>query len=151
MKENIKKIVNLTPETYEVPKGEERFYHCIVEIRKFDQNTGERLSVPRVQKFGQKIFDRVVYDQLLKMGYTVTILHNPKEWIEKHQAEQAERAKAAQEAKAKAEQEKFDAAVAAAVAKALAEQKAQQEQTVKAETEQAEPAKKPGRTVKEKE
>ena len=139
-------IEKLTPYNYIVPKGEEKDYHAVIEVRQFDPKTGNRLSKPRVQKFGKKIFEAHVGDSLRKQGYTVTILHDPNVWL-KEQAAKAEQAKAeAEKAKAKAEQEKFDAAVAAAVAKALAEQKAQQEQAekAKAEAEQAEQAKKPG-------
>lgn len=140
-------IEKLTAENYIVPKGEEKDYHAVIEVVQFDQKTGKRLSKPRVQKFGKKIFEAHVLNSLRKQGYTVTILHDPNVWL-KEQAAKAEQAKAeAEAAKAKAEQEKFDAAVAAAVAKALAEQKTNQEQAAKAETEQAE-TKKPGRPAK---
>lgn len=112
---------NLTPETYVVPKGEERYYHALIEVKQFDPKTGQRISRPRVQKFGKKIFDRVVRDALMKQGYEVTILHNPTEWIKAQAAQQAASAKAAREAKEKAEAEKMQAAIDAAVAKALAE------------------------------
>ena len=141
-------IEKLTPENYIVPKGEEKDYHAVIEVRQFDPKTGNRLSKPRVQKFGKKIFEAHVADSLRKQGYTVTILHDPNAWMKEQAEKAAQQAKEQAEAKAKAEQEKFDAAVAAAVAKALAEQKAQQEQAEKAETEQAEPAKKPGRPAK---
>lgn len=128
-------IEKLTAENYIVPKGEEKDYHAVIEVVQYDQKTGKRLSKPRVQKFGKKIFEAHVLNSLRKQGYTVTILHDPNAWL-KEQAAKAEQAKAeAQAAKAKAEQERFDAAVAAAVAKALAER------------EQAEP-KKPGRPAK---
>ena len=136
-------IEKLTPDIYIVPKGEERFYHAVIEVVQYDPKTGKKLSRPRVQKFGKKMFESVVQTSLRKQGYTVTILHDPNTWIAEQQEKAAAKAKEDAEAKAKAEQEKFDAAVAAAVAKALAEQKAQQEQT-----EQAEPAKKPGRPAK---
>lgn len=153
-------IEKLTPENYIVPKGEEKDYHAVIEVRQFDPKTGNRLSKPRVQKFGKKIFEAHVGDSLRKQGYTVTILHDPNVWMKEQAAKAEQQAKEQAEAKAKAEQEKFDAAVdaavsekldaavAAAVAKAIAEQKAQQEQAAKAETEQA---KKPGRPAKEKE
>lgn len=112
---------NLTPETYVVPKGEERYYHALIEVKQFDPKTGQRISRPRVQKFGKKIFDRVVRDALMKQGYEVTILHNPTEWIKAQAAQQAASAKAAREAKEKAEAEKMQAAIDAAVQKALAE------------------------------
>lgn len=141
-------IEKLTPDNYIVPKGEEKDYHAVIEVRQFDPKTGNRLSKPRVQKFGKKIFEAHVGDSLRKQGYTVTILHDPNVWMKEQAAKAEQQAKEQAEAKAKAEQEKFDAAVAAAVAKALAEQKAQQEQAAKAETEQAEQAKKPGRPAK---
>ena len=137
-------IEKLTAENYIVPKGEEKDYHAVIEVVQFDQKTGKRISQPRVQKFGKKIFEAHVLNSLRKQGYTVTILHDPNAWL-KEQAAKAEQAKAEAEAKAKA----------------LAEQKAQQEQTAKAEqaeaeaeaakdeTEQVEPAKKPGRPPKE--
>ena len=112
-------IENLTPENYLVPKGEEMVYHCVIEVVQYDAKTGKKLSRPRVQKFGKKIFETTVRDSLIKQGYEIKILYNPKEFIKK----QAEAAKQTRAAKAQAEQEKFDAAVAAAVAKALAAEK----------------------------
>ena len=140
-------IEKLTPDIYVVPKGEEKDYHAIIEVVQYDPKTGKKLSRPRVQKFGRKAFEQTVQASLKKQGYTITILHDPTQWLAE-QKEKAAKAKAEQAAaKAKADQERFDAAVAAAVAKALAERdaaaKAQQEQ------EQAEPAKKPGRAKKE--
>lgn len=134
-------IEKLTAENYIVPKGEEKDYHAIIEVRQFDPKTGERLSKPRVQKFGKKIFEAHVFDSLRKQGYTVTILHDPNVWL-REQAEKAEQqAKEQAEAKAKEEQAKIDAAVA----KALAERDAKAEQQAKEQTEQA---KKPGRPAK---
>lgn len=131
-------IEKLTPENYIVPKGEERSYHAVIEVKQFDPKTGVRLSRPRVQKFGKKTFETHVQMSLQKQGYDILILHDPNVWIKEQQALAAAKKKADAEAKAKAEQEKFDAAVAAAVAKALAEK------------EKAEPApKKPGRQPKE--
>lgn len=125
------RIEDLTAENYIVPKGEERFYHCIIEVVQYDAKTGKKLSKPRVQKFGKKTFESIVEASLKKQGYSLTILHDPNEWMKKHKAEAEAAAKAQAEAKAKAEQEKFDAAVAAAVAKALAEEK--KKKTAKAE------------------
>lgn len=152
-------IEKLTPENYIVPKGEERFYHVVIEVEQFDQKTGKRLSRPRVQKFGKKMFEAHILASLRKQGYKVTVLHNPNEWLKDYQAKAAQAAKEQAEAKAKADQERFDAAVAAAVAKALAEREAAEKadnadnkaETEQAETEQAEPAKKPGRPAKKEE
>lgn len=114
-------IEKLTPGDYVVPKGEERFYHVVLEVRQFDPKTGARLSRPRIQKFGKKMFESHVEASLRKQGYSITVLHNPTEWLKENQAKAGRRSRELAEAKAKAEQEKFDAAVAAAVAKALAD------------------------------
>lgn len=136
-------IEKLTPENYIVPKGEEKSYHAVIEVIQYDPKTGKKISKPRVQKFGKKMFEAVVADSLRKQGYTVTILHDPNEWIKESQAMAALKAKAEADAKEKAEQEKFDAAVdaavaekldaavAAAVAKALAAEKAKEEKAGK--------------------
>ena len=120
-------IEKLTPENYIVPKGEEKDYHAVIEVVQYDPKTGKKLSKPRVQKFGKKTFETSVRSSLQKQGYAITILHDPNEWL-KEQAEKREQAKKeAAAAKAKADQEKFDAAVAAAVAKELAKLKADDE------------------------
>lgn len=144
------KIENLTPENYIVPKGEEKYYHVVLEIENYDRKTGKKLSKAYVQKIGRKIFETHVQASLVRQGYKMTILHNPTEWIKEQQAKAAQRAAAADaEAKAK-EQERFDAAVdaavaerldaavAEAVAKALAAQKADADVKAEAETGEAE-------------
>ena len=141
-------IEKLTPDNYIVPKGEEKDYHAVIEVRQFDSKTGARISKPRIQKFNKKIFETHVAESLRKQGYTITILHDPNAWLKEQAAKAEQKAKEQAEAKAKAEQEKFDAAVAAAVAKALADEKAKEQAEAKVEPEQAEPAKKPGRPAK---
>lgn len=120
-------ILEVTPENFIVPFGEERMYHCRIEVKKFNAETGERLSVPRIQAFGRKFFETFGLHNLRKQGYTVDILHDPNKWLEEHKAEvermeieraQA-RAKAAEEAK-KAEREAMKAEI-------LAELKAEKE------------------------
>lgn len=122
-------IIDVTPENYIVPDNEKHLYHCVIEIKKFDSETGKRLSIPRIQKFGKKGYENSIADNLKKQGYTITVLHDPNEWLaeqaEANQAKAAARAeaqaKAKQEADAKAAEEN-EKAIAAAVAKALAEQ-----------------------------
>ena len=129
-------ITDVTPENYIVPDNEKHLYHCIIEVRKFDSESGKRLSVPRIQKFGKKSFDNGVGSNLKKQGYTVTILHDPADYM-KAQAEANEKAKAEKaaaaetarkEAEAKAAEEN-QKAIDAAVEKAL---KAQAEANEKA-------------------
>lgn len=62
---------------YNVPFNERHLYHCRIEVRKFNAETGERLSKPRIQKFGVKAFN-LVYPKLREQGYTVEILYSPK-------------------------------------------------------------------------
>lgn len=114
-------IDKITPDNYVVPRGEEKDYHCIIEVVQYDQSTGQKLSRPRVQKFGRKIFERSVHASLKKQGYKVTILHDPTAWLAAQAEARGVAAKEAAAAKAKAEEERFNEAVAAAVAKALAE------------------------------
>lgn len=109
-------IDKLTPENYIVPQGEERSYHCVIEVKQFDPRTGKRLSHPRVQKFGAKMFNSHVRASLLKEGYDITILHDPTEWLKKYKAALAER----RQAKAKMDEEKFNKAVEDKVAEILA-------------------------------
>lgn len=120
-------ITDVTPENYIVPSNEQHLYHCVIEVRKFDSETGKRLSVPRIQKFGKKSFENGILDALKKQGYTITVLHDPNEYVKAQAEEKAARtaaqqkaaeAKAEAEAKAKAEEK------AALKAEILAELKA---------------------------
>lgn len=80
VKQEMKEQKNDAPKPnngYVVPKGEEKLFHCKIEVVRFNPNTGERLSRPRIQKFGQKIFE-LVLPKLREQGYTIEILHNPK-------------------------------------------------------------------------
>ena len=113
-------IEKLTPENYIVPKGEEKSYHCVIEVVQFDQKTGKKISKPRVQKFGKKTFETSVLASLRKQGFTVTILHDPNAWMKEQAEKAAEIAKQKAEEMAKAEQERFEAAVKAEVAKQMA-------------------------------
>lgn len=115
-------IIYVTPENYIVPSNEQHLYHCVIEVRKFDSETGKRLSVPRIQKFGKKSFENGILDALKKQGYTITVLHDPNEYVKAQAEEKAARTAAQQKA---AEEKAADAkAKAEAEAKAKAEEKA---------------------------
>ena len=75
-------------------------YHCRIEIKKFNPETGERLSKPRIQVFGKKFFETFGLHNLRKQGYTVDILHDPNQFVK------ANRERIAAEERAKAEAEK---------------------------------------------
>lgn len=97
-------LLDVTPENFIVPKGEESFYHCRIEVVKFHGETGERLSKPRIQVFGKKFFETFGLHNLRKQGYKVDILHDPNVWEaankEKIEANKRAKAEAAAEAKA---------------------------------------------------
>lgn len=120
-------IIDVTPENYIVPDNEKHLYHCVIEIKKFDSETGKRLSIPRIQKFGKKGYENSIADNLKKQGYTITVLHDPNEYMkakaEADEKAKAEKAKAAEE-KAKADAKADAKAKAEADAKARAEEKA---------------------------
>lgn len=109
---------NVTPENYIVPKGEENRFHVIQEVLKFSGESGERISKPRIQKYGAKAFPELL-EQLKKQGFTVTVLHDPREFQAENeklaQETKAENAKKAIEAKEKADQDKIKTGVAEAL------------------------------------
>lgn len=117
-------VGELTPDTYKVPAGEERLYHCIIEVVQYDPKTGKKISKPRVQKFGRKTFETTVYKTLKKQGYAITILHDPK-GIEETAAKK----------KAENEKAKFDAAVEAKVKEVIASMQAEAERKAAEEAE----------------
>ena len=95
-------IIDVTPENYIVPDNEKHLYHCVIEIKKFDSETGKRLSIPRIQKFGKKGYENSIAENLKKQGYTITVLHDPNEYM-KAKAEADAKARAEEKAALKAE------------------------------------------------
>lgn len=97
-------ILDVTPENFIVPKGEEDCYHCRIEVKKFNQDTGERISKPRMQVFGKKFFESFGLHNLRKQGFTVDVMHDPNKWLQENEAKlEAEKQKKA-EADAKPKQ-----------------------------------------------
>lgn len=133
-------LLDVTPENFIVPKGEESFYHCRIEVVKFHGETGERLSKPRIQVFGKKFFETFGLHNLRKQGYKVDILHDPNVW----EAANKEKIEANKRAKAEA------AAQAAAEAKAAEREQMKAEiiAELKADGVIPEETKKPGRKPK---
>jgi hypothetical protein len=104
-------IEQITSENYVVPRGEEMVYHVKIEVKQFNAKTGERISRPRVQKFGIKTWQGSVRDSLVKQGYTIDVLHDPMDWIVENKARvEAEKA-AAMKAEKAAEKEAMKAAI----------------------------------------
>ena len=105
-------VLEITADNYIVPQGEEMTVHAKIEVRQFDPKTGNRISTPRIQKFGMKEWQSVMQSSLRKQGYTVEILHDPFKFAQEHAAQVA----AAQAAKTKAAQEAAEAKKAAELA-----------------------------------
>ena len=98
-------LTEVTAENYIVPKGEELTYHVIQEMRKFDQNTGKRLSKPVLQKYDRKVW-QAQRRWLESTGHTVTILHDPSKYtaaVVQSKAQSEASRKAAERAAMKAE------------------------------------------------
>lgn len=147
-------VLEITADNYIVPQGEEMTVHAKIEVRQFDPKTGNRISTPRIQKFGMKEWQSVMQSSLRKQGYTVEILHDPFKFAQEHAAQVA----ATQAAKAKAAQVAAEAKKAAelaaikeqAKAELMAELKAagvipQTQDGAQAAQESAQEAKRPGR------
>jgi hypothetical protein len=123
-------ILDVTPGNFIVPKGEEDCYHCRIEVKKFNQDTGERISKPRMQVFGKKFFESFGLHNLRKQGFTVDVMHDPNKWLQENEAKlEAEKQKKAEAgAKAKAEEAEAEkkAMKEAMKAEILAELKAEE-------------------------
>lgn len=109
-------IIKMTKDTYEVPANEKHLYHVKQELTEFDRSTGKRMSRPVIQKYGKRMFESVVYDDLKAQGYTIEVLHDPNEWLkaeaERKQTE-AELARINAEAEKQAEREALKAEILA--------------------------------------
>ena len=109
-------IIKMTKDTYEVPANEKHLYHVKQELTEFDRSTGKRMSRPVIQKYGKRMFESVVYDDLKAQGYTIEVLHDPNEWL-KNEAErkqtEAELARINAEAEKQAEREVLKAEILA--------------------------------------
>ena len=82
-------IVEVTPENYIVPKGEEDTYHCKIEQTQFNPRNGKRLSRPRIQKFEAKMYPSVARN-LRQQGWDIEVLYDPTEFIAEREAKRAQ-------------------------------------------------------------
>ena len=80
-------LLEVTPENYIVPNGEENTYHCRIEQKQFDQRSGRRVSKPRIQKFDAKMYPSIARN-LRMQGYDIEVLYDP---TEHNAAEEAKR------------------------------------------------------------
>jgi hypothetical protein len=73
-------ILEVTPENYIVPVGEENTYHCRIEQTQFNPRNGKRLSRPRIQKFDAKMYPSLARN-LKQQGWDVVVLYDPTEYL----------------------------------------------------------------------
>lgn len=66
---------NIDP-SYKIPASELHMIHAELEIKQFNPNTGEKMSVPKVQTFYPKEFADLK-DNGGFVGYSVKVVHNP--------------------------------------------------------------------------
>lgn len=79
-------ILEVTPENYIVPKGEEGSYHCRIEQTNFNPRTGKRNSVPRIQKFEAKMWPMLKRNLKLQ-GWDIDVLYDPTDYLKKKEEE----------------------------------------------------------------
>ena len=82
-------IVEVTPENYIVPKGEEDTFHCKIEQTQFNPRNGKRLSRPRIQKFEAKMYPSVARN-VRQQGWDIEVLYDPTEFIAEREAKRAQ-------------------------------------------------------------
>lgn len=82
-------ILEVTPENYIVPKGEENTFHCRIEQKQFNPRNGKRISKPLIQKFEAKMYPAIARN--LKMqGWEIEVLYDPTEFLQEQEAKRRE-------------------------------------------------------------
>ena len=77
--------MDVTPENYIVPKGEEGTFHCRIEQTQFNPRNGKRVSRPRIQKFDAKMYPSILRNLKLQ-GWDVEVLHDPTDFLKEQEA-----------------------------------------------------------------
>jgi hypothetical protein len=78
-------ILEVTPENYIVPKGEENTFHCRIEQTQFNPRNGKRISKPRIQKFDAKMYPTLSRN-LKQQGWDIVVLYDPTEYNAEQEA-----------------------------------------------------------------
>ncbi len=115
-------ISQVTRENYIVDEKERDTYHVMMEIVRYSPSDGRRLSQSSIQKFDAKIYKSIMERHLKLMGYTVTVLYDPTEYLQKVEDDARRRREALNAPRKSAEEQKqeFESAVRAAVAEEIA-------------------------------
>lgn len=139
---DVTNLLDVNAENYIVPDNERESYHCIIEVKKFDANTGARLSRPMLQKFDAKTF-MFLREQFKLQGWSIEILYDPTQYL----AEKKDAQRNAQKVARDAQKEAINKAVAAALEQQAKEQQAAIDAAVAAALEKVGAAK-PKKTTK---
>lgn len=67
----------LNESNYVCPQDEVELYHVIQEVKEFNPKTGQRISVPMLQKYKRKTFELDILPRLPRLGYTLRIVFDP--------------------------------------------------------------------------
>lgn len=67
----------LNESNYVCPQDEVKLYHVIQEVKEFNPKTGQRISVPVLQKYKRKTFELDILPRLPRLGYTLRIVFDP--------------------------------------------------------------------------
>ena len=103
-------------------------YHVIQEVKEFNPKTGQRISVPVLQKYKRKTFELDILPRLPRLGYTLRIVFDPVKYeYTISEARRAAELAARAEAKMKADEELREQIRREEAAKLRAELKKQKE------------------------
>ena len=67
----------LNESNYVCPQDEVKLYHVIQEVKEFNPKTGQRISVPVLQKYKRKTFELDILPRLPRLGYTLRVGFDP--------------------------------------------------------------------------
>lgn len=118
----------LNESNYVCPQDEVKLYHVIQEVKEFNPKTGQRISVPVLQKYKRKTFELDILPRLPRLGYTLRVVFDPAKYESTiSEARRAAELAARAEAKMKADEELREQIRREEAAKLRAELKKQKE------------------------
>lgn len=118
----------LNESNYVCPQDEVELYHVVQEVKEFNPKTGQRISVPVLQKYKRKTFELDILPRLPRLGYTLRIVFDPVKYESTiSEARRAAELAARAEAKMKADEELREQIRREEAAKLRAELKKQKE------------------------
>lgn len=118
----------LNESNYVCPQDEVKLYHVVQEVKEFDPKTGQRISVPVLQKYKRKTFELDILPRLPRLGYTLRVVFDPVKYESTiSEARRAAELAARAEAKMKADEELRERIRREEAAKLRAELKKQKE------------------------